>query len=123
MKKLFYDDPVEHDGRNHSVQQRILEKHLEKLRGLMRDVKKEMQASVETTYALNLWCNHGKHRSVASAELFATVFQAMGKTVELDHKSLRVHRRCCLCRDCRSPGRGNMGDFFAQSMMQLFVES
>ena len=47
---------------------------------------------------LVFWCNHGKHRSVAVAELMARLFDWWGIEVTIAHLESRCHCGCPKCK-------------------------
>ena len=95
------DRRSEHDGRNLEVQRRVAA--LPGFQEIAQDVKKLLEQCSETTITMSFCCNHGKHRSVACAEIFGVVLRQFGIEVEVRHVCLQRHFRWCLCEECERP--------------------
>ena len=77
--------------------------HRYKFMLLVRSVCKDIRAAIlvrRRGIAVALWCNHGKHRSVAAAELMAGVITLKFANVTVEHISLDYYNRRCRCREC-----------------------
>lgn len=105
VRQLFKDPPTWHDGRHKSVQDKLLQNHTENWEWLCCRVREDMEACRDRVCRIGLFCNGGKHRSVAAIELLACVFRTMGKEVRIRHRSLEWHAgRACDCMDCNMYG-------------------
>ena len=99
----FRDPPTSHDGRHPEVQRRIVAKTYPFLL-LCAKVHRHLKAHKGTTCAVAFFCNRGRHRSVACAELLFGVLggvESMARCyLELNHLSLPWHCLGCRCRNC-----------------------
>ena len=76
--------------------------HGELFEKMCKHVREHFEGSRSAEPQLSLVCRHGKHRSVAVAELFGTIFRSMGIDVCIRHKSLKFHKHFCRCSECNS---------------------
>jgi hypothetical protein len=114
----FHDPPTTHDGRNEIVWQKIFTNHPDVFTLLCRRVKEVMRESRQATLVLSFYCNGGKHRSVACAELFGAIATSFGLETEVVHKSLEFHRnRGCACSGCNTD-RVNLPEYVADMFRQ-----
>ena len=101
VRELFKDPPTRCDGRSFSVQERLLAK-TQSFEWLCRHVRAGMAAH-SGAFTVAFWCNRGKHRSVACAELFGQIFLQMGLDVTVRHISMVRHGHGCRCGECGKP--------------------
>ena len=97
--RQFKDPRSDHDGRNADIQRSIAQKP--DFPEFLRYVKKRLWSARGMNVRLCFWCNHGKHRSVACAELLYGLLNNVEADFPLDieHLSLFGHNR--RHRDCR----------------------
>ena len=108
--RCFHDTPDGgHDGRSYAVQKKLVAK-TEKLRFKIHALKRFLSRHRRApTVAVHVYCNRGKHRSVALAEQFYELLAkhvrdrwAHFHEVRLTHRSMERHqhhhRGCELCR-------------------------
>ena len=92
-----------HDGRNRRIQDGLVGAHRYKFMLLVRAVCRDVRAAIQARrrgIAVAFWCNHGKHRSVAAAELMAGVFTLTFAKVTIEHISLDYYDNKCKCNEC-----------------------
>jgi hypothetical protein len=92
-----------HDGRNRHIQEGLVGAHRYKFMLLVRAVVRDVQAAIRARkrgVAVAFWCNHGKHRSVAAAELMAGVMTSKFVNVTIEHVSLDYYGSRCKCNEC-----------------------
>ena len=97
--RQFKDPRSDHDGRNADIQRSIAQKP--DFPEFLLHVKKRLWSARGMNVRLCFWCNHGKHRSVACAELLYGLLNNVEADFPLDieHLSLFGHNR--RHRDCR----------------------
>mgnify|MGYP007096121299 CR=1 FL=1 len=99
--RQFKDPRSDHDGRNAEIQRSIAQKP--EFPEFLRYVKKQLWSNRGKNVKLCFWCNHGKHRSVACAEMLFGLLGHLQAScdIEVDHISLfghnRTHRNCRVC--------------------------
>ena len=92
-----------HDGRNPRIQQGLVGLHKYNFHVLAKQVAATVRDAIKRRrrgVALAFWCNHGKHRSVATAELMAAVFATKFHNVVIEHVALDYWRNRCRCQAC-----------------------
>ena len=108
--RLFHDPNSHHslrmhDGRHYGIQQGIMKNHPDAFKSLVAAVLDEIRLCVdegEDKLAFCFFCNRGRHRSVATAELLCSLLRAEGFTrtrtehLDLGNRPCQVPR----CRDC-----------------------
>ena len=103
VAKMFKDSPTWCDGRNQQVQERIITRHHVEFSKLCRLVKIQLGECRSKDTTIFLACRHGKHRSVAAAELMGTILRTMHVHNTVVHRSLIWHpKQQCPCPDCHS---------------------
>jgi hypothetical protein len=78
------------DGRSVEVQHRLLRHRTEALQVIVTSTKRAL-VGVRETAVVRCWCRRGRHRSVAVAEMLATLLGANGYDVQLRHLSMEQH--------------------------------
>ena len=116
VRELFKDRATTCDGRSFGVQQRLLQKE-QSFAWLCRHVRTGMATHTGGAFTVAFWCNRGKHRSVASAELFAQIFLAMGLDVSVRHVSIVNHGHGCRCIECGKPCQ------FGPELLDIFLSA
>ena len=126
--RVFKDTPDGgHDGRSYFVQRKLVAKTellREKLHRLKRFLSRQRS---RPTVAVHVYCNRGKHRSVALAEQFFLLLWhvrerwAAFDEIKLKHRSFdyhgHLHRRCYWCRT----GQGYSWGETKQALTEEFV--
>ena len=81
-----------------------MKKHMRLFEQLCRQVKERLVCG-DAEVTVRFFCNRGKHRSVACAELFGSFMKAWPVNVKVNHWSLRKHpERRCKCVGCEDGG-------------------
>ena len=92
-----------HDGRNRRIQSGLVGAHRYKfmlmVRNVVRDVREALLAGKKGV-AVAFWCNHGKHRSVACAEVMAGCVLNKFVNVTIEHISCAFYDMHCRCPEC-----------------------
>lgn len=94
----FRDSPSNHDGRHYGIQESLLCKEYKFLM-LCSRVKAHMRRHRGDRCSLAFYCNRGKHRSVAVAEIMFSLVSSLADC-EIEHVSLDYHKHGCNCGAC-----------------------
>ena len=96
---------AKHTGTNLGAQQRLVHENTERVKALFRSfvyqLKQRRRSGRHRIHTLAVFCEHGKHRSVAFSELLKNLLVEMGGAAEIEHIS-KHHwsRKGCGWDDC-----------------------
>jgi hypothetical protein len=118
VRKRFKDYATWCDGRNHDIQERIINGRSRNFKSLCKEVREDMEAERSQKFTLQIYCRSGKHRSVACNEVFARIFRGLGMDVVVEHRCLFEHGRSCSCSRCSEAALPA-----SRALLQLFKDA